>query len=203
MYFGDDVNEEEFTLIAKTRGGKGGKAKRDGDQTLCANGAAGTAFFDKNDWLMVWNEAVMTSKHTFLTAKVRNPEKFPSKFMAADNLVVGSGANLNIICNSLNRIVFDSVMMWPYSSMTLDTRGVIDLVFNYNKWFLMHPENTYLDVQNVTGIVTFQNYNLTSENKEREMILLNDVMYSRSLNIDVTSLYLVGKIYDPLESKTR
>jgi hypothetical protein len=123
--------------------------------------------------------------------------------MAADNLVVGSGANLNIICNSINRLVFDSVMMWPYSSMTLDTRGVEDLIFNYNKWFLMHPSKTYLDVKNVTGLVTFQNYNLTSDNKEREMILLNDVMYSKSLSIDVTTLNLVGKIYDPLESKTR
>lgn len=117
--FGKDVKEEEFMFISKTRGGTGGKVKRDNDQTLCANGAAGTAFFDKNDWLFVWNGDVLTSKHTFLTAKKRNPNKFPNKYMAADNLVVWTGANLNIICNSLDRIVFDSVLMITNSTMTL------------------------------------------------------------------------------------
>jgi hypothetical protein len=50
-----------------------------------------------------------------LTAKIRSPEKFPGKFLAADNLVVGEGSNLNIVCNSINRLVFDSVLMFPNS----------------------------------------------------------------------------------------
>ena len=47
--------------------------------------------------------------------------------------------------------------------MTLDTRGVEDLIINYNLWFAMHDTNTTLDITNVTGVVTFQDYNTTGE----------------------------------------
>lgn len=42
----------------------------------------------------------------------------------------------------------------------------------------MHPDYTSFDVSNVTGVVTFKDYNETG-NKEREYILLNDIAYSR------------------------
>jgi hypothetical protein len=110
IVFGNDVKDEFGYINTRTFGGSGGKEYQGWNSTLCGNAAAGTTYWDSSDVLVVSNNWRLTNKHTFLTAKRRSPDKFPGKYLAADNLVISSGANVNIICNSLARIVFDKFL---------------------------------------------------------------------------------------------
>lgn len=65
----------------------------------------------------------------------------------------------------------------------------------------MYSWGTSLDLTNATGTVFFMNYK--DDHDPREIVILNDVTYSYSIHIDVTTLILNGKINDPLESTTR
>jgi len=80
--------------------------------------------------------------------------------------------------------------MGYYSSMKLDFRGLNDPTYNvtvyYNTDFQMAAQYTRLDLTQTTGSVTFVDYEQT--HSEREIVLLNDVTYSNTISVDVTSL---------------
>ena len=202
IVFGHDVTDHFASINTRTMGGRGGSARRPYNSTACGSAAAGTVYWASTDVLIVSNNFRWTNKHTFLTAKRRSPDKFPGKYLAADNMIISGAAHVNIICNAINRLVFDKFHMWPWSTeMVIDARGVSDLILNYNEQFTMYSWGTYLDLTNVTGTVFLQNLN--NKHDRRELVVLNNVQYSRGIHIDVTTLVLNGKIYDPLESKSR
>ena len=107
IVFGHDVKNNFASVNTRTFGGRGGNSPRPFNSTLCGNAAAGTTYWASTDVLHVSNYFVTTNKHTFLTAKLRSPDKFPNMFLAAENLVISGSGKVNILTNSIRRIVFD------------------------------------------------------------------------------------------------
>ena len=187
----------------RTHGGNGGAKTQPANKTdyNCGAAAAGTTFWDNNDVLLINNDWHHTTKHTFLRAKVRSRDKFPGQYMPADHLILASGSITNIQSSGISSILFDSLQMFPFSTLIFDFQSVRDLTVKYNKHFVVHDFWTSIDFSRATGEVTLKSF--VEDKGQENLVALNDVKFTRILTIDVHHLILGGKIYDPAESATR
>jgi hypothetical protein len=158
--FGNNVTSNMGIYHTRTHGGRGGAKTQPANKTdnNCGAAAAGTTFWDNNDVLLINNDWHHTTKHTFLRAKVRSQDKFPGQYMPADHLILASGSVTNIQSSGISSILFDSLQMFPFSSLIFDFTSVRDLTIKYNKHFVVHDFWTSIDFSRATGEVTLQSF---------------------------------------------
>lgn len=120
--------------------------------------------------------------------------------MPADNLILAAGAVVSIKNSGVQSILFDSLKMFPFTSLIFDFDNVKELTVKYNQHFLVHDLWTEIDFTRCTGEVTLKNLVVGGRSNK---VYLNDVLFSTALSIDVYNLFLGGTIADPLESRPR
>jgi len=120
--------------------------------------------------------------------------------MPADHLIIASGAVVSIKNSGVQSILFDSLQMFPLTSLIFDFDNVKELTVKYNRHFVVHNYATEIDFTRCTGEVTLKSL---EQGGRGNLVNLNDVLFSTALSIDVYNLFLGGTIADPLESRPR
>jgi len=120
--------------------------------------------------------------------------------MPADHLIIASGAVVSIKNSGVQSILFDSLQMFPLTSLIFDFDNVKELTVKYNRHFVVHNYATEIDFTRCTGEVTLKSL---EQGGRGNLVNLNDVLFSTALSIDVATLILSGTIRDPLESRPR
>jgi hypothetical protein len=86
----------------------------------CGNGASGTYYFSKSDYLTIDNAFIETDRATVISASIRDPDDYPGQEMLATFVYIGDHTHVIVKNDLVNEILFPSLYMQPYSNMTFD-----------------------------------------------------------------------------------
>lgn len=118
--------------------------------------------------------------------------------MIADNFIMGMGARVKVSNNALTAITIDQMTLLKYSELVFDFTNTYSLTIYYNQFLNLFNDYTIFDLTSIRGKITIKQ---SKPDNERTSIILNDLKFTKNLNIDVRNLIIHGNIYNPTENK--
>lgn len=113
--------------------------------------------------------------------------------MIAQSFYIGDHVNIIIKNEGISSILFPSLFMMSYSTMKFDIERVGELTVKYRNFFFV-SQTTLIDFTKASLGVKFESIEMDTWYNH---VSLGETLFSRSLIIEVSRLFIQNSTYDP------
>lgn len=113
--------------------------------------------------------------------------------MLAQSCFFSDNVNIVIKNSGISKILFPSLFMMDYSTMRFDLERVGQMTINYRNFFFVSP-TSIIDFRSASRGVRFESIEMDTWYNH---VSLGETLFSQSLHIEVSRLYIQNSTYDP------